>query len=439
MKIIELPNGLKIIYEKASSDLSITSIYALCNLGPIHEPDDMRGISHLIEHMCFKGTKNKPNPKSIFLLCDKIGAYFNAYTSKRYTCYTIDCDDKYSLKCLHHLSDMMLHSIFDEKEFTKELHIVAQENIDDENDPLEVAENEINRLVFKGTAYEHPIDHVDYHKKKIDYNKCCELYKQFYTPNNMIISVVSNLPFTQIQKYIKSSYFNTKRTNHLSNVPQMNHQLMPQKDIQYQLTKKMGVSNSSIMIGFRICGYEDKNKHLLNLIKQAIGQTMSGRLKHILREEKALVYSTYIDTQFYEKFGSLTFVAQTETKNVIISNTSGVLPIIIRIINDLINTGLTVQEINNAKGNIQGDKLLELQSVSNQAQHNVEEVLFNENLKNVIEFKNIFESCYKNINKPQVHKIIKQYFKAKNMSVCIVGDTIPSIEKVKKICSHIRS
>ena len=72
MKVTQLSNGLTLIYEKSDNDLPITSIYAFCNLGPAHEPDDMKGISHFIEHMCFKGTRKNPTPKSIFQFAKRL-------------------------------------------------------------------------------------------------------------------------------------------------------------------------------------------------------------------------------------------------------------------------------------------------------------------------------------------------------------------------------
>jgi len=437
MKLLTYSNGLRIIYEKPKSDLPITSIYSFCNLGPAHEPDDMRGISHFIEHMCFKGTKNKPHPKSIFLLCDKIGAYFNAFTNKRYTCYTIECEDKHFSDCLFHLSDMMLNSIFDKKEFAKELNVVAQENKDDLNDPMEVAEIETHKKLFEGSSYECPIDHVDYHKKKFDYNKCIELYKLFYTPNNMVLSISSNLPFEKINSFVKKSYFykNTQKHN-LSDIIQINHYLKPKNEISYNLIKKSGASNNTIIIGFRTCGFNNPDKYTLILLKNAIGDNMSGRLKYILREEKGLVYSCSIDTQFFEKFGCLLFVAQTEFKNVIISNTHGVLPTIIQIIRSLIENGIKQTEIDIAKGNIQGEILLELQNCSNQALHNGESLLLNEN-NNIVSIKNIYDKYYKKINKKQIDQTIKKYFMSKNMSVCIVGEKNPSLIKVSNICKRI--
>lgn len=87
-------NGFKLVHEKINNNLS-SSINVFCDVGSIYEPESLKGASHFIEHMCFKGTKKVPKAKDIYLTYDKIGAYLNAYTEKRYTCYTVKCDSDY--------------------------------------------------------------------------------------------------------------------------------------------------------------------------------------------------------------------------------------------------------------------------------------------------------------------------------------------------------
>ena len=74
------PNGFRIVYEKSLNKLPICAMQLFCDVGSAYETDDMRGVSHFIEHMCFKGTKNLPSTKEILINFDKIGANINAYT-----------------------------------------------------------------------------------------------------------------------------------------------------------------------------------------------------------------------------------------------------------------------------------------------------------------------------------------------------------------------
>jgi predicted Zn-dependent peptidase len=121
-------NGLRLVYEKPISVLPVTSVQVFCDYGSIYENDDVRGAAHFIEHMCFKGTSKIPDAKDIFLNYNKIGAYFNAETDKRYTRYYVLCEDDYVKNSIYILSDMLMNSTFNKKEFQKEReHVMALE------------------------------------------------------------------------------------------------------------------------------------------------------------------------------------------------------------------------------------------------------------------------------------------------------------------------
>jgi predicted Zn-dependent peptidase len=130
------PNGFRVIYEKSHVSVNDTHIQVFCDVGSAYETDNLRGASHFIEHMCFKGTHKVPTTKELMVNYDRIGAYFNAYTEKRYTCYVLRCDDEYIENSLVIMSEMILNSRFDKKEFVKEQRVVVEENIRDSDDPV---------------------------------------------------------------------------------------------------------------------------------------------------------------------------------------------------------------------------------------------------------------------------------------------------------------
>ena len=95
IKTFEFDNGFRIIYEKPTLNTQISSIILFCGFGSAHEPDNMHGVAHFIEHMMFKGTKSNPIATKLTLEFDKIGAYINAFTVKSYTGYTITCNNSH--------------------------------------------------------------------------------------------------------------------------------------------------------------------------------------------------------------------------------------------------------------------------------------------------------------------------------------------------------
>ena len=193
------PNGFRLIYQKSNVHIPVTNIQVFCDVGSAYESADIRGASHMVEHMCFKGTKKIPTTQKLMIHYDRIGAYFNAYTKERYTCYVLKCDDEYVFHSMNIMSDMILNSRFGRKEFIKEERVVIEENIQDSDDPVSILMEETNKFLYDGSSFMYPVDTVKYHLKKFDYDNIVDFYKSFYHPSRMIISVVSNLSFHLIK------------------------------------------------------------------------------------------------------------------------------------------------------------------------------------------------------------------------------------------------
>lgn len=432
------PNGFRIIHEKPKNNINITCAYLFCDVGSVHEYDKMRGVSHFIEHMCFKGTEKIPNSVDIMTEYSKIGAYFNAFTEKRYTCYTIKCEDIYLQNSLDIVSDMMMNSVFNKKEFEKEHKVVIEENNNDENDAESIADDGVNRLLYKGSSYEEPVDNLSFHKKNnLKYGDVIDFYKKYYTQNNMVLSIVSHMPFDDIKSLLKKTYFLNKVNKHDFPIDKkvIQYALKPYADIQYKLIEKKSITNTIISIGFRTCGHDNKDKYKLDVLSKIMGDSLTGRLMTVLREENGLVYGANTETTFYETIGDFKFTTKTD-KNKLLSyqGKNGVLPILINIIKTMAKEGVTEEEMKIAKGSMKGNLLMDLEDTSNQCQHNGKELILNNN--KIVSCTKIYEKFIEKITKNDVNDVIKKYFVRENMSVCIVSELLPSLEVIKNVSNQ---
>jgi len=430
------PNGFRIAYEPSNSSVPITSLYLLCDVGPVYEYDKMRGASHFIEHMCFKGSKKIPQSKDIFHEYAKIGAQFNAYTTKRYTCYTVQCQDDYIHHSLDILADMLMNSLFNASEFKKEEKIVIEENNNNENKPDIVINNAMERMIYAGSSYEFPIDCLDYHtKRSLQYKDVVEFYKRYYEPSNMILSVVSNLPFRDIERFtkpfIKEKSDNRKLYSAAFRVIQ--HCLSPQRDIQYQLIKKRGITNVHINIAFRTCGRNNDDKYALMVLEKIMGDGLNGRLMMILREAAGLVYGASATTDFFEESGGFLFSTVTNSANM-----SRVLPLLITVIRDMIKKGVTKAELATFKGNTKGNMLIESQDITAQTRYIGEEMIFSQSDDiRIIPYRNVFGTFIAPLTLTDVRRVIQRYFTKENMCVSILSEDLPSLETLKRECDKI--
>ena len=434
-QLFTFPNGVRLVYEKTKNNIPITSIHAFCTVGSIHEPDNLRGVAHMIEHMCFKGTTKIPKSKDLFIEYDKIGADFNAVTTKTFTCYLVKCEDNYAGHCIDIVSDMMMNSLFALSGYKTEHKVVMEENINSENDQTDIILRESDRLLYNGSAYQYPVDVLDYHKKSssLPRNEVFDFYHKQYTPNNMVISVVSNISFDKIKRFIMGSQFMKNHIGHdigHGTVP-INSAILPQSEIQYKIIKKAGITNTLISIAFRICGNNHIDKPCVELLKMILSGTMSGRLFMILRELNGLTYSSDVFTEYFDHFGGFTVFTQTDTGTVFKNDKKpGVLPILISILNDLIKNGVTKEELEIVKGNLKGSTLIDMEDNDTQCMYNGTELLSKKN-EPIIPYSKTYDVLYKPVTCEDIHKIIVKYLTPINMSVCLLNDSPPSLSKVK--------
>jgi predicted Zn-dependent peptidase len=439
----EFPNGCRIVYQKSKNTMPITSINVLCNFGSAHEEDGNRGVAHFIEHMCFKGTKKIPHAKEIFREYDDIGAHFNASTNKRYTVYIVKCMDDYIENCVRVLSDMVLNSVFDKKEFTKELKVVIEENIRNLDNHNRSIYEMTDEIVYRGSPYEFPVDSMDYHKKgSLKYENVIETYHSVYQPCNFIINIVSNISFTAVVKMISKSYFIRKNGEYtINNREHMQLFQSPepaQHNIQY-VFKSVRESNATLLnISFRTCSQFSKDKYVLNLLKTIVGGYFSSRLFFLLREDNGLTYNSSVDVQYYESVGDFTINVTTDYHKLIKNGKKhGVLPLIINMLNNLRKEGISQKELTLAKHYKRGKLTMKLENIDNIVSYNGEQVLLYPNTTQIIPFEDIYDTYYKNITKKTVDQIIKTYIVRERMNICLLGQHLPSESVVKNICDKI--
>jgi predicted Zn-dependent peptidase len=442
-------NGLQLVYEKSNHSLPISSIQIICNVGSVHETDKTRGVAHFIEHMIFKGTKKYKNSRDIYKIFDKKGTYFNASTQKRYTVYDIKCQDADVPQLLSVISDLLLNSVFDKKEYKKELDVVIEENIQDDNDYENAVIDSIEKMIYNGSNYQNPIDCMDYHRETQFTNKdVLQIYNTYYQPNHFIVSIVSNLKYNTILNHMKQTEL-VKRTNANTNTNTIANQVVvnpvvmyiqppPQEDIQYDLQTIEKSDVTYLSISFRTCSQYADDKYALNLLKRILGGYFSSRMFLILREDNGLTYSSRVTTQYFENTGDFTITAITDHNKLIKNgnNGLGVLPLIIKMLNDLIKEGVTTSELVLAKEYNKGMFLLNLENNNNIAVHNGEQLLLYPD-REFIPYKDIYEIHYKSLTKPMINAVIQKYLKKTNMNVCVYGYQLPKKDIIRKECSRL--
>jgi predicted Zn-dependent peptidase len=439
MKTRTLENGFRVVHEKSYHGSNIASIQVICDVGSIHEPPDSRGSAHFIEHMCFKGTPSHPSTYEISTLIDKTGSYVNAFTDRRYTKYYIDTTTEHVPLYIHLLSDMLLKSVFDKREYIKERDVVKEEMIQDADDAEQSVLENADSVIFAGSHYEYPVDELKYHlgKNALQYEKIVEMYSEFYVPNRMILSVCSANSFDVVCAAVNGSFFAREQgSNKGCKVPLM-LSLKPQSDIIYKF-ERATINPIHLCIGFRTCSIYDADRYPLKMLKNIISGSLSSRLFMVLREENGLTYSSYTSMEQFEHAGSFVFYAECDSTKFLVNGTSnkpGVYPLVIKLIRDLVKNGITQKELDIVKSSYRGKMIASKENAESVASYNAKNILFQ--IPSPPAFADKYKVRIHPITVADINACIKKYFRRENMVVSVVGRSPPSQETLAKYSKDI--
>lgn len=257
------------------------------NHGAADESNSLKGISHFIEHMCFKGTKNRSNYE-ISSTIDNVGGVLNAYTDWEITAYWAKVGNTYKNLAIDVISDLALNPIFPNKEIKKEREVIIQELKMYEDNPNYHVYDIFNEQLFnKNSGYYLPIIGTTESLQRINRKEIVSYYKKNYVAP--ILIVIGDVP-NKNSIDLLYDYKGIHRPANLNNNP---------KD---KILSRTGITQSTMLMGNLI-----KPKNTTKYIEQnsclqlldAVYSDMSGRLFKTIREKHHLVYSVHFSFSDY--------------------------------------------------------------------------------------------------------------------------------------------
>jgi zinc protease len=199
-----LPNGFTVLVE-ADHSAPVASVQIWVASGSIHEGRWLgAGLSHLLEHMIFKGTE-KRGPNEIARAVQEAGGYVNAYTSFDRTVYWIDVPAEGTATAIELLADATMHSVLPEAEYAKEQEVIRREFAMGFDDPNRMSTELMLSTAFSQSPYRHPIiGHLDIFNR-LNRADLEAYYRERYVPDNMFLVVVGDVKaqdvFDEAQKW----------------------------------------------------------------------------------------------------------------------------------------------------------------------------------------------------------------------------------------------
>ena len=346
-----LKNNLTVIFERLNH-LKSVSFGVWVGSGARNETRSNSGISHFIEHMVFKGTKNR-TAKDIACEIDRIGGEINAFTGKDCTCFytkTLYSDLETAVDIL---SDMLLNPVFNPVHMETEKKVVTEEISMYEDDPEELVHDLLTEEMWNGVPLGYPILGTVESLESISRDDLLEYMSLFYVPDNCVISVVGNFEEEQLIELINKYFGAWKSLGYCSLANEI-----PLFRAHFIFRKKE-TEQTHLCIGFRGISLSDERIYALLVLNNIIGGGMSSRLFQNIREDLGLVYSIYSFPTSFRDCGMFTVYAATSP-----DKANKVIECIGTEINNLITNGITENELLLSKNQLKGNYCLSLDSTS---------------------------------------------------------------------------
>jgi predicted Zn-dependent peptidase len=324
--------------------------------GSRNENEKNNGISHFLEHMFFKGTKTR-SAREIAESFDSIGGQVNAFTSKEYTCYYAKVLDEHSDYALEVLADMFFNSTFDDIELKKEKNVVYEEIKMYEDTPDDIVHDLLSKATYGNHPLGYPILGTEETLAKFESDTLREYMDQYYTPENVVISVAGNISESFISEVEKQfgSFETSQKGTEVGAPAFMNQKLARKKDTE----------QAHLCIGFDGLQVGHEKIYDLIVLNNVLGGSMSSRLFQDVREQKGLAYSVFSYHSSYQDNGMLTIYGGTGRAQ---------LDVLFETIQETLATlkkeGITAKELTNSIEQMKGNLMLSLESTNSRMSRN---------------------------------------------------------------------
>ena len=292
-KVTTLDNGLRVISEEIPY-LETASVGVWVDAGARCERPEINGISHLLEHMAFKGTQIR-SARDIAEEIEAVGGHLNAYTSREQTAYFAKVLKDDTPLALDILADILQNPTFDEDELEREQTVVVQEIGQAQDTPDDIIFDYFQDIAFPDQPLGRPVLGTSENVQSFTRDNLSAYMDQHYTPGRMVVSAAGNVDHDQLVELTNKTFLRSTSTVDNSN-EEANY-------VGGHLYQSRDLEQVHLLIGFNGLAYKDQDYYALQVFSTLLGGGMSSRLFQKVREERGLAYSIYSFSTSYVDSG----------------------------------------------------------------------------------------------------------------------------------------
>jgi len=351
-----LPNGLTLITE-AMPHVRSVAIGVWLKRGSRHEAEPQSGISHFIEHMVFKGTKNR-TAEAIAAEVDSIGGQMDAFTAKEYAAFHVKVLDERLSLAAEILGDIVRNPLFAAEEVAKEKKVIFEEinMVEDTPDDL------VMELFSEAFWPRHPLGRPILGNKAsvaaFSREDLAAFFREVYRPANIVIAAAGHLDHGDVSGLVREHFGSlTPGSTPTNGAP-------PQPGFGIVTRSKRELEQVHLCLGSRAYSQVHEDRYASFVLNSLLGGSMSSRLFQNIREKRGLAYSISSGITSYSDTGCLSVYAGTSLDSV-----DEVVRLTVEELKRLKNERVAAEELRRAKDHLQGSLMLALENTGSRMSH----------------------------------------------------------------------
>lgn len=306
-----LENGLRIITAPMQGTNTVT-VLVLCGTGSDYESREISGISHFLEHMFFKGTKNRPTPDVIKHELDGIGSVSNAFTSHEITGYHIKAGKSYLDQSLVLLADIYNNSLLSAEEIDRERQVVIEEMHKDKDTPTLYIWWVWEQLLYGDQPAGWDVIGLEQNIRNLKREDFVNYFTNQYVAGNTAVIVAGNFDEPVIIEKVKQLFIDLRHAPPIRQKPALQEkQNKPMLRIEYKETDQ-----THIALGFRGLDANHPKRFAAEVLATMLGGSWSARMWDRIREKLGLAYTVWSAHESYSNRGYLITYAGVDHPNV---------------------------------------------------------------------------------------------------------------------------
>ncbi|MFP3982213.1 MAG: M16 family metallopeptidase [Desulfurivibrionaceae bacterium] len=305
----ELDNGLTLIAKDVEGSRAAT-VQIWVKAGSIYEEQEQAGITHVIEHMIFKGTPDR-GPGEIAGMVEGLGGKINAYTGYEYTVYHATMPNRHREKGLEVLSDAVLNAVFDPQELEREKRVVLEELAMRKDQPATSFFEKVMASSYHKHPYRRPVIGSSESISAIDREDIINYRENFYKPGRMNVVVVGDFEFPRLLSRVRELMGDmTPDEAVTTEIPRE-----PERESPDFFTLRKKVNQSRMALTFPIPSFNHPEAPVMDIIAALLGDGESSRLYNSLRNRLGLVHQVNASSFTPQYQGLLKIYATLDPEN----------------------------------------------------------------------------------------------------------------------------